>query len=1227
MNVQASFTNFEYEQGSGPSNSQSFAINYEGLTDAIQINTVAPVSAMEFSLDSVGWSASIDTANTYSGTGTLTAYTRLKSGLSSSLYNGQFYVSFPQDGDAIPVNYNAAVKVPQQNVTIAGFYHPLRTFFGYPSASQYVSNPQEIVVNVKNPTFTSMSIVVTSSYELCIDRDPNTPFFFTSSVSQSIITASGITNDYSLRFWMRLRSGSAGSVDTTLTVRDQNNNTLTTASIAGRRYAGSGSIDCWNEAANVDVLWRNIGTNGVTAYFITKHLYYENPTLDFVDYVSSSFITRDEWDEYFNRSITSQQNLHVRIVTPTTTLTAKSFTTSSQTFFPEGTATSAWWLDSARIPTTPEFVTIRFQFLEPELVYGFRLNTNLTGLFNSPVSVTGINQLKYLTFPLFRGSQISTIDIQSSRLLAAFFGSAFPTDTNGFLDTIKLPNKVGYIQINAARGGKRNPYYYPKTYSKISQTLQNTPLNNVYEERGFLRDRLIDNISQDGFIDTNTIEIELNNIPLPETSDLSIYPNLKELTLANLTGSLTTLYIPQTLTTLSISGSPVSYSINQEAPYSGAINTFNLFQSASVNIQTNYDAFITNLRFTTSSQFILTRAPTSSLPAIPSAVTASIVGGGPFDEMNIRTFYTPGQPTMSILNVNGTGMTYTPNISMSFDTSVGDLKTVTITNMTASYDVDLSNLVSASINVVSGARNITLPTTYANDNQTIRIDSRNLENIYIPINANYSGSRNTTLGLIPGFAIDTLDLSGSFITNLTVSSSGYFNSFRRLLGGFETIRNYNFQFSSFDAGGVEYFLSQVSASGPNTNNVATSGNTGSLVDSTQNWTTNQYQNTRVKMLDGSGNTTIDVITSNTSSSLSLGRMVAGGGFSPNNGLAYSDDGGLTWTGLGTSMFTSTFGIAYNGIRFVAVGAGAPNYIAWSDDGITWNGSGGRFFGGGMSIVWNGNIWVAGGVASGGDSLAYSTDGINWNFIRNSSSVMGDVRSIAWNGTRFVAVGNDPTNTIAHSTDGINWIGLGKSIFTAVGYGIAWNGTRFVAVGQGTNTIAHSTDGITWTGLGGIIFTGGSAVGYGIAWNGTRFVAVGSSTSNTIAWSNDGITWNGLGTSIFSTLGYGVAWNGTRFVAVGTGTANTIAHSTDGITWTGLGNIIFTGGGYGQSVASTTPFNSLTPNIGIVPTAGTQYLFYPDKIIDLRNQKNGLYISPAISSSKATLEGLGWTVNL
>ena len=50
-----------------------------------------------------------------------------------------------------------------------------------------------------------------------------------------------------------------------------------------------------------------------------------------------------------------------------------------------------------------------------------------------------------------------------------------------------------------------------------------------------------------------------------------------------------------------------------------------------------------------------------------------------------------------------------------------------------------------------------------------------------------------------------------------------------------------------------------------------------------------------------------------------------------------------------------------------------------------------------------------------------------------------------------------------------------------GQGVAWNGTRWVAVGKGTNTIAYSRDGITWTGVTGStsIFT---SDGFGVASN-------------------------------------------------------------------------------------------------------------------------------------------------
>jgi uncharacterized membrane protein len=90
--------------------------------------------------------------------------------------------------------------------------------------------------------------------------------------------------------------------------------------------------------------------------------------------------------------------------------------------------------------------------------------------------------------------------------------------------------------------------------------------------------------------------------------------------------------------------------------------------------------------------------------------------------------------------------------------------------------------------------------------------------------------------------------------------------------------------------------------------------------------------------------------------------------------------------------------------------------------------------------------------------------------------------IAWNGTRFVAVGQG-TNCISHSLDGLTWTGIpsGATTFTIAGHGIAWNGIRFVAVGEGTNCISHSLDGLTWTGIpsGTTTFTG---IGFGVASN-------------------------------------------------------------------------------------------------------------------------------------------------
>ncbi len=217
-------------------------------------------------------------------------------------------------------------------------------------------------------------------------------------------------------------------------------------------------------------------------------------------------------------------------------------------------------------------------------------------------------------------------------------------------------------------------------------------------------------------------------------------------------------------------------------------------------------------------------------------------------------------------------------------------------------------------------------------------------------------------------------------------------------------------------------------------------------------------------------------------------------------------------------------------------------------------------------------------------------GITWTKADSGLSGNVNLASVAWSGTRYVAVGSlaIPTVTkgvIVHSTDGDTWTaasGTGALLDGIALSGVTWSGTRYVAVGFGITSITptsyevesvivHSTDGDTWTAASG---TGASVDGIalaGVTWSGTRYVAVGTSLSGTIAspglrgvilHSTDGDVWtgaSGAGALVDIELN-GVAWSDTRFVAVGvkltpssTGILNSskgvILRSTDGDTWT------------------------------------------------------------------------------
>jgi hypothetical protein len=291
--------------------------------------------------------------------------------------------------------------------------------------------------------------------------------------------------------------------------------------------------------------------------------------------------------------------------------------------------------------------------------------------------------------------------------------------------------------------------------------------------------------------------------------------------------------------------------------------------------------------------------------------------------------------------------------------------------------------------------------------------------------------------------------------------------------------------------------------------------------------------------------------------------------SSTNTIAYSYNG-YTWVGLGANIFSTIgLGVAWNGTMFVAVGRGT-NTIAYSYDGMTWLTSSTTNIieatGGGNSISWSGKLWVAGGGNTGGNTLAYSADGINWTGILNSAAggINSTVRTVATNGQIFIA-GGDATG-LNYSYNGITWVSIGTSIIHTL-RGVAWNGSMWVALGTdsaGTSgRIGYSFNGLNWISA----TTPFATTGLCVNWNGTMWVAGGQGT-NTLAYSYNGITWIGAGASIITTSVSGI---GTNFnvnpkpyiqhptVAFGEGT-NTIAYSPDGIVWKPLGNTVFTTAG-------------------------------------------------------------------
>jgi hypothetical protein len=239
-------------------------------------------------------------------------------------------------------------------------------------------------------------------------------------------------------------------------------------------------------------------------------------------------------------------------------------------------------------------------------------------------------------------------------------------------------------------------------------------------------------------------------------------------------------------------------------------------------------------------------------------------------------------------------------------------------------------------------------------------------------------------------------------------------------------------------------------------------------------------------------------------------------------ILYSYDG-INWIASPSNPTVATFirtvlGVFYSSTqrRFVIVGGriSSPSIttVAYSNDGINWTaatptnlfGVEGR----GVAFSPPLNRWVA----TGRNSIAYSSDASSW--ITATTSQNGN--SVAWMGgnvNKFIIANNiDSVNTIYTSSNGINWTGLGNTFFSS-GINVAVNpdSTLAVVVGGGPNGgLAYSRDLSNFTFVSGLPNSYYGAVTYSNYFN-AWFAGGGTS----IITSKDGINWTPI--SIPSTL--------------------------------------------------------------------------------------------------------------
>jgi len=239
----------------------------------------------------------------------------------------------------------------------------------------------------------------------------------------------------------------------------------------------------------------------------------------------------------------------------------------------------------------------------------------------------------------------------------------------------------------------------------------------------------------------------------------------------------------------------------------------------------------------------------------------------------------------------------------------------------------------------------------------------------------------------------------------------------------------------------------------------------------------------------------------------------------------------TWTPRVQGSIMNVKTVAYSGSLYIAGGDESEALI--SEDGITWTKKPSKKF---TDIIWAGTQFV--GLEEPWNKIRTSTDGVNW---AESGSASYELSSIAWSGSKYVAVGEN--GTIKTSSDLVTWSSpdAGTTVWL---HDVIWGDGQFIAVGD--HTVLTSPDGITWTERCNCV---GANFG-SVAWSGSLYVAANySGTSNESYTSPDGITWT---QNINQHLDL-VAWSDSLNLFAGISGYDSYT-SPDGLTWTQAGHI-------------------------------------------------------------------------